>query len=106
MIPVHRKCPVCGKRFFIDMIELWVYKRGTGHGQIYICSWKCLREFDRNKGKIKTPRVLTGRAEQIKNLLDKGITVTEISETLGVKSTTVYRWKYKIYEMQKGGMQH
>lgn len=40
-------CPECGKAFDVLWPQLWRYKRG----QLYLCSWKCLRSFDGYKGK-------------------------------------------------------
>ena len=44
-----RKCPVCGKRFFIYDPSDWAYKR-VGKHITYVCSWTCLREYDRQHG--------------------------------------------------------
>ena len=40
-------CPVCGKAFDVLWPHLWRYKRG----QLFICSWKCLRLFDEKGSK-------------------------------------------------------
>ena len=42
---MRRTCPVCGKLFFCDYPNLWVYKR---YGE-FICSYGCLRQFDREE---------------------------------------------------------
>ena len=48
---MKEKCPVCGKGFWIEWPTLWGYKRGNR----FICSWKCIREYDRKEaGKMKT----------------------------------------------------
>lgn len=39
------KCPVCGKRFEVLWPNQWVYKRGNK----YICSWGCIRRYDRKE---------------------------------------------------------
>lgn len=45
-----RKCPVCGKRF--ECGTLYAYKRARRHNMFfYFCSWKCLRQYDRNRRK-------------------------------------------------------
>ena len=42
-----KTCPVCGKEFFC-YTTTWRYHRTPyGHSRIYLCSWKCLNEFDR-----------------------------------------------------------
>ena len=53
-----RKCPVCGKLFWCDNLDLLVYKHGyknrkTGkispsHTVLY-CSYHCMRERDKQK---------------------------------------------------------
>ena len=42
---MSEKCPVCGKEFVVLWPYQWVYKR---HGQ-FICTWKCLRDYDRKE---------------------------------------------------------
>lgn len=51
-----RKCPICGKQFFCDNLELWAYKRAyknrkTGkvsnsHKKVF-CSYHCMREYQK-----------------------------------------------------------
>lgn len=48
---MFRKCPVCGREFTIPDVDMWVFKRGRGNK--VLCSWGCLREYDRRK-KAKT----------------------------------------------------
>lgn len=38
-------CPVCGKEFWCDYPNQWVFKR---NGQ-FICSWACIRLYDKGK---------------------------------------------------------
>jgi len=45
-------CPVCGKSFWCDYPNQWAYKRGNQ----YICSWSCIREFDRKEASEKVYR--------------------------------------------------
>ena len=44
---LEKKCPVCGKDFIAR--EEWVFKRTNpkSHWPIYICSYSCLKEFDK-----------------------------------------------------------
>ena len=49
-----RRCPCCGKEFFISYEPVWAYKyrenrRGKATVTIYFCSWHCLREDERNR---------------------------------------------------------
>lgn len=58
-----RKCPVCGKMFWCDNYELWVYKKGyrnrtTGKvnvaNSIIFCSYHCMREYEaRRASKVR-----------------------------------------------------
>ena len=44
------KCAVCGKEFDVLYQTLWRYKRGAPeHVVAWLCSWSCLREYDRRK---------------------------------------------------------
>ena len=42
---MKRTCPVCGKAFWCDFPDLWVFKR---NGQ-FICSYGCTRSYDRKE---------------------------------------------------------
>ena len=54
-----RTCPVCGKEFVCPVFEEWVYKRepmvGSGKSarskRIILCSWRCLRLWDKQHEK-------------------------------------------------------
>ena len=58
------KCRVCGKLFFCDCADLWVYKKaynrkkvgGRGHPITWFCSWKCMREYEKTARKITDGR--------------------------------------------------
>ena len=39
------KCPVCGKRFPVLYQTIWTYKRGGN----YLCSYDCMRRYDRGE---------------------------------------------------------
>ena len=47
-----RKCPICGKAFFIQDAQAWVYKRSG----LYFHSWSCLREYELHPDKYKSIR--------------------------------------------------
>lgn len=52
-------CPVCGKEFLLTSYE-WVYRIKVGNKSNitrYICSWKCLRRWEREHGKVQRERV-------------------------------------------------
>lgn len=40
-----KKCAECGKEFVVLYQDLWRYKRG----EKWLCSWKCLRAYDKSK---------------------------------------------------------
>jgi len=43
-------CPICKKEFPILYPSQYVYKRGTKDRVIYLCSYSCMREYDKRKG--------------------------------------------------------
>ena len=49
---VYKTCPVCGKVFFVQEAEKWAYYRWgytptRAKYKVHICSWHCLRQWDR-----------------------------------------------------------
>ena len=52
---MRRKCPVCGKRFWCDWPGLWAYKRD----KLFLCSWSCIREYDRKEAKKMERKQMT-----------------------------------------------
>lgn len=53
---MRQTCPVCGKAFWCDYPTQWAYKRE----KLYICSWGCIREYDRKEAeKVKGKVILT-----------------------------------------------
>lgn len=58
-----RDCPICGKPFYCDNVEMWVYKKAyknretgklsKGHIKVF-CSYHCFREWQKGgkNGKI------------------------------------------------------
>ena len=42
---MKQECPVCGKSFWVDWPNLWVFKRD----RMFICSYSCANEYDRRK---------------------------------------------------------
>lgn len=54
---IKKKCPICGKEFFVLACDQWVYKRHKygGEGYYYYCSWHCMREDERRHAKPKKP---------------------------------------------------
>ena len=57
-----RKCPICGKMFWCDNLDMWVYKKGFRNrktGQISLahslifCSYHCMREYEKQRAASK-----------------------------------------------------
>ena len=53
---VYRTCFVCGKSFYVANPEGWAYRRGCKGGVRVMCSYSCMRAYDRKRQ--KKPRVL------------------------------------------------
>ena len=50
-------CKICGKEFDVLYPTLWRYKRGAPeHVEAWLCSWSCLREYDKRKEAKKMGR--------------------------------------------------
>ena len=43
------KCPICNRSFHVQYPELWVYKRYIDGHLRTLCSWKCLRAYEKEK---------------------------------------------------------
>ena len=48
-VSCDKKCAVCGKGFVVLHQDLWRYRRGAK----WLCSWSCLREYDKKKEERK-----------------------------------------------------
>lgn len=49
---MSERCPICGKEFEVLWPSLWSYKRNNQP----ICSWKCLRTFDKGETDMNKPK--------------------------------------------------
>lgn len=50
-----RKCPVCGKAFYCDNIDLWQYKRKIANGRnVVFCTWSCLRKWENSRRPLRS----------------------------------------------------
>ena len=50
MYGAWRKCPICGKDFFVTHPDEYAYKRykSRSHGTyLFFCKWSCMRAYDR-----------------------------------------------------------
>lgn len=86
----ERKCHKCGKLFIASSPEEWVYKRRINNYPKYFCSWKCLRDYDKNHG------TKAERQEKIIRALEDGIPVEEICKKLDVDRSNVTYWQRKM----------
>lgn len=59
-----KKCYYCGKMFFVNDMDKWVYKRYSradeNSARIYFHTWSCLRKFDEEHEKIVAERRQAG----------------------------------------------
>ena len=86
--PGRPKCPVCGRLFWCDWPNKWVYKRGT----VFLCSWGCLRKYD--KGKEAKDMILLTEAQKKKaiSIAKSGESPYKYLKGLGVANPTT-SWK-------------
>ena len=86
--PGRPKCPVCGRLFWCDYPNKWVYKRGT----VFLCSWGCLRKYD--KGKEAKEMILLTEAQKKKaiSIAKSGESPYKYLKGLGVANPTT-SWK-------------
>lgn len=89
----ERRCPMC-KRIFI-LYEGWVYRRNRGMKELIFCSWKCLREYEKND---VSP---IQRRDMICQAIRDGLTNAEITSLLTVDSRQVDYWRKKIEKEDK-----
>ena len=65
-----RHCPVCGKEYNIPDAEVWVYRKHRKNaGDIYFCSWGCMRLYEENN---------KPKSEQIRDAIRAGLAPAEI----------------------------
>lgn len=66
-----KECPVCRKEFTVLWPGQWAYKRGTPSHPVYLCTWKCLRLYDKKgeknemAGTVKLTDEIKKKAAQI-----------------------------------------
>ena len=79
---MNQICPVCGKTFDVIWPTQWVYKR-DGY---FLCSWHCLRKYDKGDGKDLKRKGLTleEKKKAVQICLDGGNPLDYL-RTLGCK---------------------
>lgn len=90
-------CKACGKHFFPT--GEWVY-RNRGE---YVCSWKCLRQMEKKRGRDSTWRARITDAQRAEAIgrLQNGDKCKEISQDLNVSLAAIQRLKKELKEGQK-----
>ncbi len=53
-----RICPICAKTFYIESgcTDMYAYKRVRANVRVYMCSWKCLNDYDKERKNAKKKR--------------------------------------------------
>lgn len=41
----EKTCPICGKHFVVQSLQLYAYKRTKRGKPVYMCSWSCLEKY-------------------------------------------------------------
>lgn len=98
----ERKCPECGKEFWVQDFSVYAYKING----VPICSWHCLRSAEKRresaaparKSKSGNVRLRPGQKELIIRMAEQGKGPAEIGRELSVSQEVVY---YHIRENRK-----
>lgn len=83
-----KKCPVCGKEFYVPDSEKWGYQRGK---HLYFHTWSCLRKYDENPDMYKEERSqpMNNRMEiarKMGEVIDQGGNPLKYLEGLGYRN--------------------
>lgn len=98
--PFERKCPECGKKFCVALIESWSYKdRG-----LLMCSWGCVRRREEKRrlkaesaaAKKRKTMSAAQKEELVRRLVFRGLTNEQISERTGISSQLVNYYRRKV----------
>lgn len=88
----ERQCPVCGKRYLITCrFDEW----GYGYGKRLMCSYHCMREYQRRKeGYGSTPSAMSAadakkREREIIDLYTAGLSRCEVAARVMASPVTV-----------------
>ena len=52
-----KRCPECGKEFYVAYPDKWVYRRQHRNTRTYYCSWRCYRVPEKKKEESKVTKV-------------------------------------------------
>ena len=89
---MEKNCVKCGKTFEMPCGD-WAYKKYKGRGIQYFCSWKCIREWEKEHEK---PARKIDEREKIIQALSDGLSVKEVSVLLDVDASKVSYWKKRM----------
>ena len=90
----ERKCPVCGKTFWI-MDANWSYKQVIKalKGTVWFCSWGCMRKYEKEKPQLSGRGLRETNRQRVMQALDDGLNVKEIAVMLDISPETVRYYK-------------
>jgi len=83
----EKSCARCGKPFIVH--SEWAFKR-VANGRKYFCSYKCMREWENERGSKAE------RRERIIQAINDGLTTNEIVSLLNVDHSAVNYWRRKL----------
>lgn len=92
------KCKICGKSFYVEHPNLWVYKLGMSRGHVYrFCSYTCFRIAEKTDCKPPQHQVHTAKPDykpperyyEIRKLRDAGMSHKEIAKKYGLHETSI-----------------
>lgn len=91
---VHQ-CPECRREFEVLYPDLWAYKSGKGNNARFICSWCCLRRYE--KRGVKEMK-LSERDQKALDIALEGGNPIEFLKGFGIKNpgTAWYNIKLKV----------
>lgn len=91
---VHQ-CPECRREFEVLYPDLWAYKSGKGNNARFICSWCCLRRYE--KRGVKEMQ-LSERDQKALDIALEGGNPIEFLKGFGIKNpgTAWYNIKLKV----------
>ena len=88
----QRTCPVCGKTFTVLWPLQWGYRRGEGSNRKYLCSWSCIRLFDKGETKMGLTKVTDAqKAKAVEIAIEGGDPIKFLDET-GVTENAAGMW--------------
>lgn len=87
-----RTCPVCGVTFWVG--EEWAYKLPGRNRYIYFCSWKCLRQAEKEgfcKHMSSAKNLTPEEKAKIGELFEQGLSAIQIAGELWRSESSIHR---------------